>query len=86
MPLPFMKPKQVAGLIIQHRNPDGKPDSAPEDQQDQALESAAEDLILQFTPKTVESVAAALRAAFEIVDSEPHEEGPHDEPETSEGE
>jgi hypothetical protein len=77
--LPFMKPKSVAGLIIQKRSADtglSAPES-PEPEQDQGLSSAAEDLIRAVHAKDAQGVAAAIRAAFELLDSEPHEEGPH---------
>lgn len=41
------------------------------------LHSAAEDLLKAIESKNVKSVAEALRAAFELCDLEPHEEGPH---------
>lgn len=41
------------------------------------LESAAEDLVNAVHSKDIKAVAAALRAAFELCDSEPHEEGEH---------
>lgn len=42
-----------------------------------ALESAAEDLAHAISAKDIKGIAAALRAAFELCDSYPHEEGPH---------
>ena len=80
--LPFLKPKQVAGLIIQKRASDGSKEEKPEDSQDQGLEAAAEDFIRAVHAKDAKGVAAAFRAAFEMLESEPHEEGPH----TNEGE
>lgn len=79
MPLPFLKPKHVAGIIIQKRAADGQtpPEEMPEDHEDQALEAAAEDLIRAVHAKDGKSVAAAFRAAFDILESEPHEEAPH---------
>lgn len=49
-----------------------------EDSDYDMLESAAEDLISAVHSKDVKAVCAALRAAFEICDSQPHEEGPHE--------
>lgn len=78
MPLPFLKPRAVAGVIISHRKPDGqKGDERAEGEEDQGILSAAEDLIRAIHSKDAQSVASALRAAFEICDSQPHEEGPH---------
>jgi hypothetical protein len=42
-----------------------------------SLEAAAEDLIAAVHSKDAKAVCVALRAAFELMDSEPHEEGPH---------
>lgn len=79
MPLPFLKPKSVAGLIVQTRKHDGSMgDTQNEGQEDHALMSAATDLIRAVHSKDEHAVAAALRAAFEICDSEPHVEGPHE--------
>jgi len=41
------------------------------------LEACAEDLIHAVHAKDVHGVVDALRAAFQICDSEPHEEGEH---------
>ena len=78
--LPFLKPKHQTGIIIAQRKPDGKEElHGPEDQEDAGLEAAAADLIRAVHAKDEAAVAAALRAAFEICDSEPHEEGEHEE-------
>lgn len=84
MPLPFLKNNRsnVAGLIIQRRAADGTPQTDPEkDNKDDGLRSCAQDLIKAVQAGNEDSVASALRAAFEILDSEPHEEGPHIESE-----
>lgn len=49
-----------------------------EDVEFDVLESAAQDLIDAMHSKDVKATAEALRAAFELCDSEPHEEGPHE--------
>lgn len=41
------------------------------------LESAAQDIMDAFEKKDVPALAIAIRAAFELCDSSPHEEGPH---------
>jgi hypothetical protein len=72
--LPFMKSKEASSSEpVEHmiREPDEGSEYDP-------LESAAEDLISAVHSKNVKSVASALRAAFELCDSEPHEEGPHE--------
>lgn len=71
--LPFLK-KQEAAASIPIETKKREPDSEPEFD---TLESAGQDLIDAIHSKDVKSVAAALRAAFELLDSEPHFEGPH---------
>lgn len=74
--LPFLnnKKKQSTGLIISER----KPDVMNEDMdQDVPLEACGADLLSAIESKDHKAIAAALRAAFEIMDSEPHTEGPH---------
>ena len=51
-----------------------EPDEEPEYD---SLESAAEELSTAIHSKDIKGIAMALRAAFEIMDSEPHEEGEH---------
>ena len=76
--LPFLKEKKVAGLILSKRKPDGSvSEEHSDDDKDHGLEAAAEDLIRALSSKDISSVAAALRAAFQILDAEPHEEGEH---------
>lgn len=74
MMLPFLKRKEGSSsdpVESLKRSPD---EGAEEFD---SLESAAEDLINAVHAKDVKAVAAALRAAFELSDSEPHVEGPH---------
>lgn len=77
--LPFLtkKPAQT-GVIIKERTPDKKPDDQSPD--DSGIEACAEDLIHAVHAKDVKAVAEAIKAAFEILDAQPHEEGPHIEP------
>lgn len=44
---------------------------------DDSVLSAASDLLHAIETKNTKLIAIALRAAFEILDNEPHEEGPH---------
>jgi hypothetical protein len=41
------------------------------------LHAAAEDLLAAIESKDAKALALAIRAAFEICDSEPHDEGSH---------
>lgn len=71
--IPFLKSKEASVSMPADtikREPD---DGAEYD----ALESAADDLIAAIHSKDAKGVAAALRAAFELAESQPHEEGPH---------
>ena len=71
--LPFLKDKE-AGMQEPADPIKRKPD---EEQEYDALESAAQDLISAVHSKDVKATCEALRAAFELCDSEPHEEGEH---------
>lgn len=77
--LPFLKHKEAAassGLIVKSRQPDEKPE---EDQDDPAaaIKSCAQELIRAVHAKDVDGTANALKDAFDILESMPHEEGPH---------
>ncbi len=76
--LPFLKNKQYknASLVIQERRPDSE-DSALEKDDDAALHAAAQDILRAVESKDYKHLALALRAAFQIIDSEPHVEGEH---------
>lgn len=52
-----------------------EPDS--EDNKDYGLESCGQDLIDAVKAGNASAAAMAIKAAFEILDSQPHEEGPH---------
>lgn len=80
--LPFLKRKDQgsAGLIIKNRTPDEKPDNQ-EDDKDTAIHACAQDLINSVHNRDVKGAAEAMRSAFEILDSMPHQEGPHEGPE-----
>lgn len=80
--LPYLKKaKQAAvqtGIIMKTRQPD-EPNTSEDikDDPNAAIEACASDLIKAIHMKNTAAVAEALRAAFEIMDSEPHTEGPH---------
>jgi hypothetical protein len=80
--LPFLRKKNdagIAGVMVQHRSPDaeGEGHKDQEDQPEAGLRACAKDLMDAISSGDEGRVASALRAAFEICDSEPHEEGPH---------
>lgn len=72
------------GIIVTTRKPDGS--TEPEDQSDgddQGLSACAADLIRAVHAKDESAVASALKAAFEILDSQsPDEEQPNNEEES----
>lgn len=76
--LPFLAPKKQAGVIIAKRKPDGGIEAMHEEgEHEPGLMAAAEDLISAVHAKDAKGVADAIKAAFEVVDAGPHEEGPH---------
>lgn len=76
--LPFLKPKVVSGVIMSYRKPDGQEEKYHEDEE---LHAISEDFIQAVHAKDAQAVADAFRAAFECLESQPHEEGPHFEDE-----
>lgn len=86
MSLPFLKSKAQTGVIISQRKPDGGNElEGQEGEENQGLGAAAADLIRAVHAKDESAVASALRAAFEILDSEPHAEGEHTNEENEQG-
>lgn len=79
--LPFLKKKDTpgaAGVIIKRRQPDEKPEGEDsQDDKDAAIHAASQDLISAIQSNDVKGVSEAIRSAFEILDSMPHEEGEH---------
>jgi hypothetical protein len=77
MSLPFLKKNKVStGIAMEYRKPDEASEkSDPSD--DSGLEQAFEDLMRAHANNDKKAGAAALRAAFQILDSEPHHEGSH---------
>ena len=74
--LPFLKHKpQVAGIMTIER----KPDQDTETQDDSGMMAAAQDLSNAIHSKDIKAIAAALRAAFEILETQPHDEISHEQ-------
>lgn len=69
--LPFLKKPKAAGLIVEQRASD-KPSDISE------METCAQDLLAAIEAKDIKGMAAALQAAFELADSQPHVEGEHE--------
>lgn len=74
--LPFLKNKQKnqTGVIVQERAPDAPAEDSGDDS---ALHAAAQDILRAISDNDYQHLALAIRAAFDICDSQPHEEGPH---------
>lgn len=82
--LPYLKKakeSQTSGLIVQQRTPDET--SEPKDTT--GIEACADELIRAVHSKDSKAVASALKDAFDILDSMPHEEGEHLNESDSEG-
>jgi hypothetical protein len=77
--LPFLKnkQKQQTGVIVQVRAKDDADKPESEDDPKAAMKSAAQDLHDAIKSGDIDGIASALQSAFELADSEPHEEGPH---------
>lgn len=73
--LPFLKQNKEVSVAVPTEHIEREHDG--EEKEYDLLESAAEDLISAMHSKSVKSVCEALRSAFDILDSEPHHEGPH---------
>ena len=85
MPLPFLKPKPVGAVITTVRKQDGANEIEDQEDGDEGINAAATDLIRAIHAKDEMGVAAAIKAAFQILDSEPHEEGEHTNEENEQG-
>jgi len=70
------KDKSQAGISIKYRQPD-ESKAQNEDSPAAAMEAAAQNILSAIEQKDYKHLALALQNAFEIADSQPHEEGPH---------
>ena len=73
--LPFLKNKQEASGSSSEPI-ERKPDEEKEESFD-GLETAMEELHSAFNSKDYSKAAEIFRSAQQLLDSEPHEEGPH---------
>ncbi len=69
--IPFLKHKNEASASAPVESIKREPDDGAEYD---VLESAAEDLCNAIEAKDYKAAAAALRAAFDLLESQPHEE------------
>jgi hypothetical protein len=73
--LPFLKKTKDASVSLPADTIKREPDEGSEEYD--SLEAAAEDLYHAIQKKDFKAIAAAWRAGSELIDSEPHSEGPH---------
>jgi hypothetical protein len=74
--LPFLKHTKEASVAETDGKIKRKSDSEDVQEYD-SLESAVSELYEAMKKDDVKAGCIALRSAFQILDSEPHEEGPH---------
>jgi len=67
----------AAGLIIKTRAPDESIESEDKDDPSAAHEACAHEIMKAIEAKDPKRLAEAIKDMFEILDSEPHEEGEH---------
>ena len=79
--LPFLKKNKEASISVSVQ-PDHimrESDHEEEHDDDSFLHAVADELIAAIHSKRTDDVVEALRAAFHILDAEPHLEGPHED-------
>lgn len=69
--LPFLKPKIASTTVVGPAS-----EMKKEDEMDHGLMSASEDIIKAIHAKDATQLGVALKAAFDMLDSAPHVEGP----------
>lgn len=74
MTLPWLRRKQITGTSVVKMGDNGMEEMGEDDE---GLRMAASDLLSAMKADDAAKVASALRAAFQICDSAPHEEGVH---------
>lgn len=74
--LPFLKRNKEGSASMEVDHVTRKPDEDKEQDYD-GLEAAMEELATHLAAKDFKAAAACFRAAMQLCDSEPHEEGPH---------
>lgn len=72
--LPYLPAKKQAASIIVKTKPEGGMEQMDESGEDPGLLVAAEDLLAAVKRDDAAGVAEAMRAAFYIMESEPHDE------------
>lgn len=72
--LPFLKKQQEGSISAPVESLEREPDDGSDYD---GLEAAAEELCKAIKADDYKGAASAIRAAFELLDSEPHKEGPY---------
>ncbi len=81
--LPFLKKNMSPGMMTTSvRKPDTSKEDEGKESDTDGIEYCAQDLIDAVRSGDKQAAARALRDAFEILESSPHEEGPHNEQES----
>lgn len=80
--LPWLEKKKSVTVYksTKGKSPDMEMNSeveAPDSEMDEGLKEAAEDILRAINSKSAMDLAKAIKSAFEICDSYPHEEGEH---------
>lgn len=80
--LPFLDKKKAVSVLLARRGKSPDIEVANETEVgdsdiDPGLKEAAEDILRAIQTKSVIDLAKALKAAFTVADSMPHEEGEH---------
>jgi hypothetical protein len=68
---------QTPGIVVKVREPDQKPSEEDKEDPDMAIKACALDLINAIHAKDVSKTSQVLKDVFELLESMPHEEGPH---------
>lgn len=73
--LPFLKTRKLDSIVIAKQKPEG---SINEDMPNDGLQAAMQDLHRAMKEGDYTAMARAIQSAFEICESEPHAEDPHE--------
>lgn len=76
MSLPFLKKDKVGSLMYHKKKPDGSIEYDDSDNE-AGLHAAFTSIMRAINNGDIKAGAQALKEFFQIVDSEPHEEGEH---------
>lgn len=76
MSLPWIKPKQVAGLIVSRRKPDDSQEVTPESES--PVLYCAEEILKAVSANDAKALAMALEHAFNILDSAEEDQEPQE--------